>query len=185
MAFDLKKDWPILAFAALAIVGFFLLQSSSSGGSGVINDGGVAPADAASLVGQSNALAGQLQEQQLTNNAAANAETQQGVFGLIGDVIGANEATVQSASANATQLSADSIQSQLAEYQAYEQELGTEFGATTNMNTTLGTAGDSLAGELAQLKEQQSITNLFGVNGLNGSNLSQLVQLAQLEELAA
>lgn len=187
MPFSLKEDWPLLALAAVAIIGFFMLQGGGNSSPVASSEGGISPSDAAGLMQESNQIAGQLQTQQLTNQATTQADTEQGVFGLISSVIGAQEqagenaaATTESVSANATALSADSIQAQLAEYQAYEQELGTEFGATTNMNTTLGVSANSLQSEIDQLTTQKQLTNLFGVSGLNGTNLAQLVQLEEL-----
>ncbi len=173
MAFNLKDDWPIIAIAAVAILGFFLLSGSSSNGSGAAaaSSGGISPADAAGLEQQSNSLAATLQGQQLASTAAAQSNLESGIFATIGSVLQNQSAQQQG-----------SLQAQVAEYQAYEQELGSSFGDAINSQTQLGVSGNALTGLLAQLQAQQqlaSLQNLLGIPGLNSSTIGSLAALGR------
>lgn len=181
MAFSLKEDWPIIALAILAVVGLFLFVGGSSNASAAgAASGGISPADAASIEEAQNQAAAELQSQAQTNQAQLSGAAETGIFTTIGDLIQEEQANTAATLSNQTQQNADSLAAQVAEYQAYEQELSSEFGAATNMTTNTTVSNNELQALLAQYQLQQreaymSSPNLFGIPGLG--SLSSLAGL--------
>ena len=155
MAFNVKEDWPILAFGLLALLGLVLIMTSGSSGASALTTGGLSGSQESSLLSQENASAAQIEEAQLAASTEAQSVSEQTIGGIITDVVNNDAANSQA-----------SLSAQVQEYLAYEQELGTAFGDSTQLSGTLGTANDQLQASLAQTSAQQSTLSLAYIMGL-------------------
>lgn len=184
MAFELRRDWPIVAVVLLAIVGLFLvLGAGNNASASAASSGGISPSDAASLMQQSNALAAQLQEGQAQSNQQLQ-ESEIGTIGsIIGDAIGAQSTNAQDSTQAQLETQLAQIQAQAQEYGDYQDVLGEDFGNATNMTTQTTLSGNELQAVLAQINAQQyedelKSGDLFGIPGIG--NLSSLTSLLGL-----
>lgn len=146
---NLKQNWPIIVIALIAVLGLVLIMSQGSGsGSGTVTPGGLSGGQMASLLQTENQSATAIQEAQIAANQAHDTN----IFGLVADVANNNAA-----------LSADSLQEQLGEYQAYESALGTQFGDAVSLNEASLSAGVQQAQTVAAAgtASQQALWGFF------------------------
>jgi len=171
VAFSLKDDWPIIAVVLLAIVGLVLL--SSGGGASAVSTGGLSSSDMTSLMAGQNANAAAIEEAQIAASTQAASTSETAITGLIADVLNNNAA-----------LSMGSLQAQVAEYTAYEGQIGNSFAATQALAASQAQAAASLSAVQANANASKTASMWSGISSIFSNLLKAFTGGASLPTLS-
>lgn len=180
-----KKHSAVFVYIIIgALVLVAVLVMSGGGGS---NAGASGPSSAElNLEAQQNNTAAALQEAQIQANSQQQSTLDEGVLSTVGSLIN-NDQQLQLATINSnTALNSNSLNAQVAEYEAYLETLGNEFGTTANLQLgTIQSNNQLSASEIPLLELEQEIKYSQSSNGIFGSgmNIQSLLELLQLQQL--